>query len=87
MLITVSRTELTSCLENNTYILDAKPHTLVFFMPRPRPCRKSALDGFGCEIVQALRKSAAGVELFKEEFRATQRLRSTEGIFIPEVGG
>lgn len=56
-------------------------------MPRPRPCRKSALDGCGCEIVQALRKSAAGVELFKEEFRATQRLRSTEGIFIPEVGG
>jgi hypothetical protein len=34
---------------------------------------------------QALRKSAGSIELFKEEFRAAQRLRSTEGIFIPEV--
>ncbi|KAL6762185.1 hypothetical protein V8C86DRAFT_2522077 [Haematococcus lacustris] len=32
-----------------------------------------------------LRKNAGAVELFKQEFRAAQRLRSTEGIFIPEV--
>lgn len=36
-------------------------------------------------VPQALRKSMGSVELFKEEFRAAQRLRSTEGIFIPEV--
>lgn len=36
-------------------------------------------------VPQGLRASAAGVQLFKEEFRAAQRLRSTEGIFIPEV--
>ncbi len=38
-----------------------------------------------CVRAQSLRTSAAGLELFKEEFRAAQRLRSTEGIFIPEV--
>lgn len=34
---------------------------------------------------QGLRHTASGMALFKEEFRAAQRLRSTEDIFIPEV--
>lgn len=34
---------------------------------------------------QALRNSPASVGLFKEEFRAAQRLRSSESVFIPEV--
>jgi hypothetical protein len=37
-------------------------------------------------VAQAMRKSAAALALFKDEFRAAQRLRSTEGIYIPEVG-
>eukprot|EP00798_Chlamydomonas_sp_ICE-L_P021155 gene21155-28044_t len=38
------------------------------------------------EIVPlALRKNSASVGLFKDEFRAAQRMRNTGGIFIPEV--
>lgn len=36
-------------------------------------------------LPQDIRQSAAATSLFKEEFRAAQRLRSTEGVFIPEV--
>lgn len=36
-------------------------------------------------VMQAVRGSASATTLFKEEFRAAQRLRSTEGVFIPEV--
>jgi hypothetical protein len=34
---------------------------------------------------QAVRGSTASINLFKEEFRAAQRLRSTEVVFISEV--
>ncbi|PNH05107.1 Dynein heavy chain 7, axonemal [Tetrabaena socialis] len=36
-------------------------------------------------LPHALRQSSASVGLFKEEFRAAQRLRSSESVFIPEV--
>ncbi|KAG1680004.1 hypothetical protein FOA52_007068 [Chlamydomonas sp. UWO 241] len=36
-------------------------------------------------VPAAMRGSRAATSLFKEEFRAAQRLRSTEGVFIPEV--
>ncbi|KAF5834888.1 hypothetical protein DUNSADRAFT_8192 [Dunaliella salina] len=36
-------------------------------------------------VPAGLRQNARSIELFKEEFRAAQRLRSTEDIFIPEV--
>ncbi|KAG2427037.1 hypothetical protein HYH02_014682 [Chlamydomonas schloesseri] len=36
-------------------------------------------------LPNALRNSPASVGLFKEEFRAAQRLRSSESVFIPEV--
>lgn len=38
-------------------------------------------------VVQGLRNNAAGVGLFKEEFRAAQRLRGAEGVFLQEVRG
>lgn len=45
-----------------------------------------ALPACGQRPLQALRDSPAGISLFKEEFRAAQRLRGAEGVFIPEVG-